>query len=321
MEAPHFMVNYMINRLESHGIKYENLCEFLKNNNGIVFGSFLIACLLNNELYNDIDIMINREGKTNKELLLSFNKIFDEKHCPGIDEYTRDPCCVQVKDYELTYHFILKTPTIKIDLLCCKNDPKDLVTKYIEFDVSRTYFDGTLLHTTIDVNEFVSDPKVTILEPHTYGFDIIYDPWALVTMFYGISNEEYAKLLSKGTLDNVLSIMANVNDISDFGGYVDFFRKPKYNRKLKYIISEEDKNKYFRTDGPDNYCKHTIRKRNFYCIQIIKMYQDLMKNYVGPLNINTTPYRIYKLLFRCLKFIRRGIRITNFNDFFKDTSN
>jgi hypothetical protein len=164
-------------------INLENLNDFLKETQGVIYGSFVLSCLLNTTNFNDIDICVKQIK--NNDIRAAFSKILVEPSCVEKEEFTPRYICVscgpELGDTEgFQYHVMLHTTFVSIDIL----QTKDPILQHLNlgtFSLSSLYYDGVDFCFPPDFNllDFVQDPKFKI---HSFvgsiNFETIYDPWS-----------------------------------------------------------------------------------------------------------------------------------------------
>lgn len=300
MSLTHFKSQLLI-----RGIKYNELLEFLKLTNGIISGSFITACIREDDQYSDIDIYYqNADFKYN--ICVEMNKIFitepskykkEPIHNPNIDQ--RDPDALTME----YFHSVNK-----VDFVHVNCDPREFITKYADFNIGSAYFDGEF-HIPFDIHLFKAHPECRLLAIGREEFEIVYDPWPS-----GETRNYDLGIWAQGI--NIAEQIAQLTLPEEF---------KRYQSKLEILpitANEEPRQLELSTRSlcaVENY-KH-IEEEAAYFLKVnflLNIYKQARNMYIGESDEkgNPTDYRLLKTLYRCLKYISRGISVTNFHDYF-----
>lgn len=171
-------------------INEAELKNFLKSNNSVCFGSFAIACLLNTNHFEDIDIMIPDQKLKNYQVRQSIKQIAMLTTDESLFEdqktlYTpRDICSQCAKNNEddqlFTYLRIHRlSPNLKFDIIETKSIDQHL--RNGTFDTGIIHFDGINFNLgSIDIISFITSPSFRIISiTKGINFELFYDPWSL----------------------------------------------------------------------------------------------------------------------------------------------
>jgi hypothetical protein len=283
----HLCNRYFINESEFR--------SFLKNNDAVCFGSFVIACLLNTHDFDDIDIMIPNERLTNYQIRQSIQRIttttedtliLDQKslYCP---RYMCDHCANVNEDEQLfTYHRVHNiSQELRFDIIETKNIRQHLTNS--TFDTGIIHFDGVNFNFDgFDLISFVASPSFRIISiTKGINFEFFYDPWASICNANAHSDAKYEF----------------VEDSTFFKGF------PKIESQVKSLkkIWKNELNCF----SWFHYSSLFLPILDLMKLCFSHFRRDKMTNL-------TTFYKITRLTLRILKNVFRGIKLKNMNEFY-----
>lgn len=280
---------------EKYSIDESEFRAFLKNNDGVCFGSFVIACLLNSYDFDDIDIMIPNERLKNFQVRQSIQKIsratpdnfsmLDQKslYCP---REMCDHCAVANEDDQLfTYHRVHNiSQDLRFDIIETKNIKQHLTNS--TFDTGIIHFDGVNFHFDgIDLISFVTSPSFNIVSiTKGINFEFFYDPWSSICRTDDHLNANY-----------------------EFKEETLYHQFPKIESQLESLkkIWKDELNCF--TWLPRTSLDLPIHELMRLCFSHFR--RDKMTNL-------TTFYKITRLTLRILKNVFRGMKLKNLNEFY-----
>lgn len=300
-----FMVDQLTNTFK---IDFEALCEYLRKYDGVIGGYFIIACLLNETNFGDLDIFISKypcdvapeeDKKLNAKDYWECTK--EEKLKLDTIWSTWNPVIPMLKLFTTTVEnkSVARIPTAKsgypcketityirrlyvdgkhkIDFVTVDKDQntgtKNFLERNINLDFLKSWFDGDKFHFSFDVGDFVLKRReAKLLTTKAFEFEELYDPFSFGP---GHNFEDYMTERNQDLFDQVKQLL-------------------EHHGQFK---------KYY----PDD----------------IESQQDHIRSlYVGEYpeyNLNDEKYITYainKTFYRCCKYASRGIHITNIKDFF-----
>lgn len=271
-------------------IDYDQMCKYLQENNAILSGYFLIACLFDSVLYDDLDVYLGSNSHHNENPITTFNRVFRDDFIPGIafkttlissGTYRKTPVLLDTRTltkffpgtknpHEQTIEYLrtLRTSDMSIDLVTVPGDPQNFIQKQTNMDFLKCWFDGKIITYPFDLYRwFFFERSGRLLQIGSIEFERYYDPWASTkcdTSFddgtHPISDELYEKIDA-------------------------LVEKIPYNRLLPPKML------------PQQYMKHA------------------RSCFIGS-EQNVTDYRLLKTIYRCIKYMHRGINVTNLDKFF-----
>jgi hypothetical protein len=163
-------------------INYDRMCHYLKNNNAIISGSFVISCLMDDEQYGDLDIYIkvrpdyNNMVRSTNELTI-FNKVFEDDYIPGT--YIKRPCIFPTtlkNEMTIEYYRKLSMHDTSIDLVTTPIDPKTFIDKQSNFNFLKGWFDGDSFKFPFKPHKWIEKQSGKILNIGSMQFETYYTP-------------------------------------------------------------------------------------------------------------------------------------------------
>ena len=266
------------------------------------------------------------------------------------------PLSMYDKESELKYLRKIYLKSIRLEIVKVgenkseKNGKEDVVTFIMEnnnIDVlkcyydpnHKEYFDTHGFYFPFDIVDFMCNPTCKILNMHCHKFDEIYDPWGRdqfegKNVNYNDGSVEKAVEITKKCnmlrvprqykkYQQIYSIMDCDAIIGKLGGremkeddYIfGVYGMKDNNLKLVTLITLQNILSIVRKNLDDNVMEDEIN-RNY--AKVRSTYKGNLK-YINKDNEMEmyTDYQIYKMLYRCLKYISYGLHISNFYQYFK----
>lgn len=156
--------------------------SLLKNCKGIVFGSFVLSCILDNDNFNDIDILTEKiENNTVRKSIKAFElleirrEIYEPRYICKVcgNQHLGD------KEFYLytRKHFL---PKIKFDFTESSNPKEHL--KLNSFNTDFFYFDGKQFCGIDNLVKFICFPAFKIQNVKGgIDFEMLYDAYVIIT--------------------------------------------------------------------------------------------------------------------------------------------
>lgn len=280
-------LKWMQQMCQELSLNFNELMQFLIKSKGRIFGSFVLACLLKNRHFIDVDIIVppieNASVRHHMSLIFGLDASVNELYEP------RSVCnnCAKVNNdnqlYE--YHRIHQSSKISIELIQSK-DVDQHINECV-FDVNKFYFTPSegFVSPGRDLIQFVKDPSFVIVDfTKVMDFESIYDFWG----FY--CNCDTSGVLVDGCAKYDYPMMAD-----------------SHCWKLKQMILYLQNNHFDLSD-----CAPWFNL-NSSIDQIIK---DCYNHFKLEHNESVTSYKICKTFLRAMKLVCRGLRCENLDQFF-----
>jgi hypothetical protein len=307
----------MEQELLKNGIVRENLDTFLKQVDGIISGSFILSCLMNDTNYNDIDIF---HKKDNRELGCNVVYLFESVVNFELGNVHKTPVCSDISqnDQNITYYRKTNLITCSVELIGVGESPAKFVLENTDLTCLKCYYDGEF-HFMFDWFRFFITKRTNLLKVSSSYFEMIYDPWG------DHINKDIDHHV--GTIASAMELIDKISYLVKQTGYkhpyLKYFDLENWNHgevdpskfnilQLTYESNEYGYNgSWSQTDG---LTARTANELTFEETQLVNLYHSLKKNYLGE---DVSYYRIYKSLYRCLKYMSRGVIISNFHQFYR----
>ena len=301
----------LIDLLKSYYIDYHKLCEYLIKHRCVITGSAVISCFDVLCKTCDLDIFVNhKEDEDHKLCYKDFLEIFDIE--PSLIKIDKSPICNTISgDDDLIedrmnanpyyhYKFVYNTPRhidvtflyltpCNIDMTLICDDVKTKLKQYKEFDISNITFDGKSWNIDVDIENFVLNRQITIVNPYDNYFAEIYD-------------------FSGETLQTVVNCINNFHLTYEpktlhqelFDKYVSYYKFPPND----YITAICDMCKLYHDFGREGVTKEYLLENT-----------DNFNNRGAYIDALKRSFGLYRGTYRILKYISKGYQILNINDF------
>jgi hypothetical protein len=315
----------LYDKLKKLNLDEKVFIELLKGLSGFVFGSFVLSCLLDNDNFNDIDILcikkdfINPDGK-----IIIFNnmirnsiKSFGQKEIKNEEYSPRDICktCAEFHGDTQLYEYTIKhhLETISFDIVASKNPIEHLKTN--AFDLDNIHFDGKKFYIYNDIIKFICFPQFYIKSLRNgIDFEEIYNPECMKCYGYDFENE--TDINNHKQIDEILlEINDNQNENQNESHLLNNYENLQF-RKLDSILYEIKKLITNKKILINQKIKLSWLNEESFKLNVIEFIKLVLSHYNPKKQEKITKYRIIRTFFRIIKNILRGFNCKNLNDYF-----
>ena len=299
----------IIDKLQKWNVNIDIFFKLLKEHNGFIFGSFVLACLLDSNDYNDIDI-IHPPWKNQiiGSIIGSFGlKESDSKYTPRSICKNCGKICGDSELFKYKRSHLFENG-LKMDFVESNNVMEHIGKN--SFDIDKIYFDGYKFHFVGDLLKFVSFPSFHIIDlKKGIDFQFIYDPWSMncettnKRKKHWDESEEILDMEEGEEISFDKPTHLNEDYESDTLTYSAFDSLQLNRDQLKTIIKNKFYFSWFKK-------KHLDLEVNLITELILKHYKQKGKY------LEIGKYRLTRSFFRIIKLKSRGFICSNQNLFF-----
>lgn len=329
---------------QDYEIDFDKFCQYLIENNGRLTGSCALACIDPECSFNDMDLFVFVEkDKDIRYYYKEFLKVFtiDQSEVNVGKTPLANPDLELEPDNQPKYLYTFNYHDKKIDMSLIHDNLVTELNEHYFFDISKIYFNGIKWNYPFNnIQYFLDNKEINILNPFDTYFDKIYSPWFDPTIDDTIGPMINTFILQRKSIKD--------NKMQQIYNYLQpYYTKEIYREKeLSYSGEDDNKNslkvilhmiafdRHLNQEGllsaiikwKDAIHEYNLLKdfetvetdpEDFYWTDIQFYEIDKVtesKDYNGSKQINQL-FRYYKGFYKILQYIGKGYIITNIDEY------